>query len=95
MFNASDFYQAKKLLESVDTCFYTYTPKANKPISILLKGLNYTYNPQEILNELKALNIDGLNFIKVTNFTTKKSLAENIQLSIFLVQLESGSQIHK
>lgn len=95
MFSTNDFHQTKKLLESVSTCFYTYTPKNEKSIPILLKGLSHTQSPQEILNELKTLNIEGLSFNKVINFTTKKSLAKNIQLPIFLVQLSAVSQIHR
>lgn len=93
MFSLTDFHKAKKLLESVHTCFYTFTPKENKNISVLLKGLHHSYDTQIILNELKSLNIENVSFHKVTQFKTKRSESENIQLPIFLVQLEAGSKI--
>ncbi|EFN73731.1 Nucleic-acid-binding protein from transposon X-element, partial [Camponotus floridanus] len=74
--------------------FYTFTPKKDKVISILLKGLHHSYDSQEILNELKSLKIEDVGFHKVTPFKTKRSVSENIQLPIFLVQLEAGSKIH-
>lgn len=44
---------------------------------------------------MQQLNIEDLNFLKVTHFTTKRSVAENIPLSIFLVQLDANCQFHK
>lgn len=44
VYSANDFYQTKKLLESASTCFYTYTQKLDKPISMILKGLHHTYD---------------------------------------------------
>lgn len=52
-----------------------------------------------MLNELKLLNPDGINFLKVAHFTTKMSVSENILLLIYLVQQTSSklsiSQITK
>lgn len=95
MFSETDYYRTKKLLELANTCFYTYTPKKDKLVSILLKGLHYSYNPQDILKELQTFDTEGLKFIKVTHFTTKKSVSENIPLSIFLVQLDTNCQFQK
>lgn len=92
MFSLTDFHTAKKLLESVYTYFYTYTPKKDKTISILLKGIHHSYDPQTILSKLKSLKVEGVGFHKITNFTTKRSVNENIQLPIFL-QVEAGSKI--
>lgn len=95
MFSETDYYKAKKLLELANTCFYTYTPKKDKLISVLLKGLHHSYNPQEILSELQTFDTEGLKFIKVSHFTTKRSVSESISLSIFLAQLEANCQFQK
>lgn len=89
-----DYYKAKESLELVKACFYTFTPKKDKAFTILLKGLHHSYDPQDILSELQALNVEGLNFSKVTHFKTKKSINENIPLSMFVVQLDATSIIH-
>lgn len=41
------------------------------------------------------LKIEELSFQKVMQFKTKKSIAENISLPIFIVQLDANSQLHK
>lgn len=94
VFTLTDFYKVKKLLESVCMCFYTYTLKSDKTISVILKDLHYSYEPNDILTELQQLNIEGLSFTKVSNFTTKRSVAENIPLLMFLVQLDAKCQFH-
>ncbi|GAB1861458.1 hypothetical protein CAJAP_02537 [Camponotus japonicus] len=54
MFSLTDFHKAKKLLESVYTCFYTFTPKKDKAISVLLKGLHHSYDPQENASKISG-----------------------------------------
>lgn len=40
MYSLADYHRVKKLLESVHTCFYTFTPKKEKTISVILKGID-------------------------------------------------------
>lgn len=95
MFSLTDFHKAKKLLEiGIYVFLYFHTKKRQSYISVLLKGLHHSYDPQIILNELKSLKVEGIGFHKVTLFKTKRSVSENIQLPIFLVQLETGNKIH-
>lgn len=95
MFSETDYHKTKKLLELVNTYFYTYTPKRDKLTSVLLKRLHQAHDPQEILNELQTFDTDGLRFTKVSRFTTKRSVSENIPLPVFLVQLETNCQFQK
>lgn len=83
MFSLTDFHKAKKLLKSVYTCFYNFTQKKDKAISVLLKGLHHSYDPKAILSKLKSLKVKSIGFHKVTLFKTKRSVSENIQLLYF------------
>jgi hypothetical protein len=49
-----NFNQVKELLVKCNTKFYTYTNKSEKPITLLLKGLNRRkYEENKVLNELR------------------------------------------
>ena len=72
----------KKILTAANTAYFTYTPKSQKPHTYLLKGLGNSYTEAEILEDLKALNIEEVNFTKVTRFTTRKSRENNTLLPI-------------
>lgn len=93
--NIIDFSKAKKALEQAGTCFYTYTPRMEKPRTLLLKGISSEYETQEILNELNSLNVENIKFIKVLQFTTKRSIAEGYKLPIYIVQLDAASQVQQ
>lgn len=47
------------------------------------------------MSELHEQKIDKVKFVKVARFTTRKSVAENIPLPIFMVQLDASSQTHE
>jgi len=68
-----NFKQAKELLIKCNTKFYTYTSKSEKPITLLLKDLNNSYEIKEILKELRSLNISDIEFQKVIRFSTNRS----------------------
>lgn len=57
------------------TNFYTFTPKTDKFQTFLLKGLNHTFEEEEIL-ELNSFKINNLKFQKVSRFSTKRSIIE-------------------
>lgn len=93
--NIDNFKQAKELLTKCNSSFYTYTFKAEKPITLLLKGLDNSYEKKEILDELCSLSIENVEFKKVTRFTTSKSRQEKRLLPIFVVQLSPESEVNK
>ena len=80
--NLNDHAKAKKILTAANTAYYTYTPKCQKPHTYLLKGLGNSYTEAEILEDLKALKIEEVNFTKVSRFSTRKSRENNILLPI-------------
>lgn len=76
--NTANYKIAIDLLTRCNSKFYIYTNKSEKPINILLKGLEQSYQEKEVLEELQALNIENVSFNKVIRFTTSKSRNENI-----------------
>jgi len=94
MDTAENFKQAKELLIKCNSKFYTYTDKTEKFITLLLKGLDSAYQEEEILEELRSLNIRDVNFTKVLRFTTNKSRIDNKILPIFIIQITPESKIN-
>lgn len=77
---------------------YTYTPKNEKLPTVLIKGLDNSFEGNEILEELKLKenkDLYTIHFIKVTRFVTKHSKITNKTLSLFLVQLSPNSKLDK
>lgn len=95
MNNLKDYARVKSYLKKSTAKFFTFTPKAEKTKTYLLKGLNGDTPIEEILEELNKFQEDDLKFIKVSQFTTKKSKEKDYLLPIFLVQISSNSSINK
>lgn len=93
--NVSDHKKVKDLLTIARTSYFTYTPKSEKTQSFLLKGLHSGYEPEEIEYELKNLNIENLEFVKVSRFTTPKSKETKRVLPFLLVQISANSSAGK
>ena len=91
----SDYNKALSLLKMVSSNFYTYTPKNQKNQTFLLKGLSQNNSCTEILEELNSLAIPDLKFIKVSAFSTKKSIKNEKILPIHIVQISPDSNPNK
>lgn len=91
----NDHIRVKTYLEKTKSNFVTFTPKSLKNKTFLLKGLEADSNPTDLLNELRIHESDDLKFIKVGQFTTKKSVSDGYKLPIFIVQISPESDINK
>lgn len=60
---------------------------------MLLKGLEPSTEPEELLKMLQLVKCDGLTFVGVKPFTTAKAKRENRKLPFFLVQLSPNSNL--
>lgn len=87
-----DYSSVKGALEKANAPYYTYTPKDEKHKTFLLKGLDNSYTPADVLEELKSLAIENLNFINAFRFETNKSKKEKKILSSIVVQLTPDSK---
>ena len=79
----------KKYFSSNNVEFYTFTPRSQKPINLVLKGIEGKYDADDISNEIKSLNLNNVEIKKITQI---KFSNKNNKLN-FLVQLSSNSSI--
>ena len=93
--NIQDFKHVKEQLEATEAKFFSYTPKEEKVQSFLLKGLDTNVDPEELIIDLKTLNVENVTFLKASRYTTPKSLKENKFLPFYLVQISPSSQSTK
>lgn len=93
-FNKNDYNAICNILKSTNANFFTYTPKDEKRVTLVLKGLNSTYECEEVLRCLKDLEYEKLEFEKVTRLLTKKSIQNNKILPFYIVQLSPKSNIN-
>lgn len=90
-----DFVRVKAYLEKTKANFFTFTPKGIKTKSILLKGLNADIDTQLIYEELCKHEDTDLKFLKISQFSTRKSIKENYSIPMFIVQVSADSNINK
>lgn len=88
-----NYVRVKVHLQKTNTRFFTFTPKAAKTKSFLLKGLSADTKVEDIIYDLQKYENDNLKIIKVSNFTTAKSIKEGYKLPIFIVQISSESNV--
>lgn len=90
--NIDNYKKACEVLKSNKVEFFTYTPKQDKKISILLKNLEGGFDPETVLDELQNIKIENIKFLSVKKFQTNRSLKEGRDLPIYLVQLSADSK---
>lgn len=92
VYNKIDYSAVKEALQKVSAPFYSYTPKDEKKSTYVLKGLDCSYTPEEILEELKNLNVKDLNFVSSFRLETNRSKKEKTQLPFIIVQISPESK---
>ncbi|KAK0169241.1 hypothetical protein PV328_012297, partial [Microctonus aethiopoides] len=73
----NDYKKTLDVLKNTKTHYFTYTPKQEKCKSFLLKGLDSSYEPKEVMDILNNMKIPNLMIKNVTRFTTPKSISQN------------------
>lgn len=86
------FVKVRQILSINDIYFYTYTPKEIKPVNLLIKGLDSSFEANEIKDELET-KFPDLKFIKVAPFTTKNAINNEKNLNIWFVQVAPDADI--
>ena len=91
--NTETYLSIKKALNNENIQFYSFTPRQQKPKSLVLKGLHTGTSCEEILEELNGLNIENVNILKVTplRMRSKKDNTNN-NASTFIVQISADSK---
>lgn len=88
-----NYVRVKVHLQKTNTKFFTFTPKGAKSKTFLLKGLPADAILDDITIELRKHENENLQIIKVSKFTTPKSVKDGYDLPIFLVQITSESNV--
>ena len=78
-----------EILKNKGALYYTFTPKNLRPKTLVLKGIHGNFK-EEILKEIKELNILNTEVIKVSRFQFDKNQPEK---SHHLVQLSNNSKL--
>lgn len=87
-----DYVLVKDTLATQEVDHYSFAPKSLKPINLIIKNLDSSFEPKEVEDELKAMFKD-INFLKVTNFQTKRAIAQKKKLNMWLVQVQADTDI--
>ena len=90
-----NYKKVKEILAETSCQFFTFTPKQDKIKTLLLKGLDSTDNPDEILKHLKDYENEEIHFMNVTRFKTKNSIKNGYDTSLFVVQIKPDSNLTK
>lgn len=91
----SDFKNALQILKDLANNHFTYTPKAEKPVSLLLRGVHNSYDENEVkeaLNDINFANKDT-KIINTQRYSTTHSKALKIELPLYLVQFSPFTRI--
>ena len=78
-----------EILKNKSTLYYTYSPKNLRPKTLVLKGIHDNFK-EEILKEIKELNIPNTEVFKVSRFQFDTNQPEK---SHHLVQLSNNSKL--
>lgn len=73
--------------------FFTFTPFADKIKTMVIKGIDGGFSPDEILADLKEAKVEGVEFLGVSNLITQNAKKLDRVLPIFLVKISSISNI--
>lgn len=83
--------KVREILKEVDAQYYTFTPRQEKVQTFMLKGIDSSFKPPEVLSYLQEFETPDLKFLNVSRHTTPKATRENRILPLFRVQISSNS----
>lgn len=88
----SSFLKAMETVKAEDKQYYTYTPKEMKHETILLKGVDGSFDEGDITAAFEDLQVSQ-HILKISKYHTRKSLKDNRDLNIWLIQLKPNSDV--
>lgn len=87
--NIQDFDIVSEYIKNKELNHFTYTPPERKTINLLIKGINSSFTPQEIVDEINEIKLDNVNITKCAPFKNRNNPDSNI----FLLTLTNTSDI--
>lgn len=88
--NAEIHTLIKEELKNKGIQYYTFTPRINRPKTIILKGIKGGFNEKDIEEELRKSELKNVEIIKVTKVTFNKMKPDNFH---FLIQISPNSLV--
>lgn len=85
-------HSMQEILKSAKVSFHSYTPRDNRRIYVVLRNLCSSYDETDVLRAINDLNLN-ITLKSVTQFATEKSRREKTNLKMWLVVMESGSDV--
>ena len=81
--NSSEIYKSvKEILSKNKIEYFTFTPRDEKPKSIILKGIKGDFSAKDIQDEICSLNLNNTEIIKIVK--TKLSQRQDAQEHFFI-----------
>lgn len=90
----TDLTKTIEILKKQQIKYYTYTPKTQKPYNLVIKGLDNSFNTDEILADLQTKKPKNATIIKIATLQTAKAKRENRTPPFFPVQLSPDSDVN-
>lgn len=87
-FDIDQYKEIVKILIDLKWEFYTYTPREEKPKTLVLKGVRGGYDEIDVKTEIESLNLNEIKITKVSKLTFNRN---NMPLHHFIVQLTNDS----
>lgn len=93
VYNLNNFNRVKVILKEHEKHFFSFTPKGLKPISILLRNLDRTFDESDIIEGINELKLDNVKVEKIYKFKTNNSTKKKIDLNLWAIQLTPDSNV--
>ncbi|KAH0554038.1 hypothetical protein KQX54_007181 [Cotesia glomerata] len=87
--NIETYKLIKEILKVNEVQFYPYTPKEDKKISLVLKGIKSEYDESDVINSINSKNLTNVKIERVTKLQFDLKVADKFY---FIVQLSNGSK---
>lgn len=90
--DSDDHAKFKEILTANGMQFYTFTPKGDKPKTLVLKGVKGGYTENDVKEEIKNMELKNVNIIKVAMVIFNKNYKDNYH---FIVQISQDSDANE
>lgn len=91
----SNYNTAMELLKEQKAKCYTYTPKENRAVNLILRGIHSTFDEYDIVANLKKLSFKDTDtqIVNAYKYSTTRSRTANRELSLYMVQFTPQAKI--
>lgn len=92
--NLEDYDKMKDILHQGEVEFHSFTPKQQKKINIVVRHIDDSYSDEDIIKGIEELALN-ITVSKVEKFSTERSRRNQINLPLWLIQLEPSSKVQE